>query len=345
MKRILYSLFCLLSLLSLPCTARAAEATSDYLTATVVQMEDGTTWQVDIALVNPTSANYTAFQMDVTLPEGFAYVEESAVPGSRISPTHSVVAAVHPDGFLRLTAYAPNNAAINGSDGTDGPLVSFQFRVTDAAQPGSHTIAIGNVRFSSRTGMENQLPDAATDFVYSNRQEMQSHHLIYMVDGEVYEDLLVEEGTAIEPLAAPEKEGHTFSGWDGLPETMPTEDVTVSATYTVNEYTLTYYLDGEVYKTETVAYGEAIVPPVVEVPAGKEFSGWADLPETMPAEDVEVHGTLQSTGIAALSADSVVDVYNLRGILVRRGIVLKRIGSELPAGIYIAGGKLVRVSR
>ena len=56
--------------------------------------------------------------------------------------------------------------------------------------------------------------------------------------------------------SAPEKEGYTFSGWEGLPEVMPAKDVTVSGSFTVNSYKLTYVVDGEVYLEETVAYGK-----------------------------------------------------------------------------------------
>ena len=58
---------------------------------------------------------------------------------------------------------------------------------------------------------------------------------------------------------APEKEGYTFSGWEGLPEVMPAKDVTVSGSFTVNSYKLTYVVDGEVYLEETVSYGSKIL--------------------------------------------------------------------------------------
>ncbi len=58
-------------------------------------------------------------------------------------------------------------------------------------------------------------------------------------------------------MPAPEKEGYTFSGWEGLPEVMPAKDVTVSGSFTVNSYKLTYVVDGEVYLEETVSYGKA----------------------------------------------------------------------------------------
>jgi len=42
---------------------------------------------------------------------------------------------------------------------------------------------------------------------------------------------------------------------------MPAHDVTVTGSFAVNQYTITYIIEGEVYFTETVDYGSTIVPP------------------------------------------------------------------------------------
>jgi hypothetical protein len=56
-------------------------------------------------------------------------------------------------------------------------------------------------------------------------------------------------------------------------------------------YTLTYILDGEVYKTSQVTEGAAITPEPAPTKEGYEFSGWSTIPATMPAEDVTITGT------------------------------------------------------
>ena len=70
----------------------------------------------------------------------------------------------------------------------------------------------------------------------------------YIVDGEEYETMTVEYGKEIPLPATPEKEGHTFSGWSEIPATMPAEDITVTGSFAVNYYTVTYIVDGEVYE-------------------------------------------------------------------------------------------------
>ena len=123
--------------------------------------------------------------------------------------------------------------------------------------------------------------------------------LTYMVDGEVYKKEKYEYDSEITPLALPEKEGHTFSGWSEIPETMPAEDITVTGSFSVNSYNVTFVVDGEVYKTVPVNYGEAITLPEEPSKEGHTFCGWSEIPETMPAQDVVIEGSF------------VVNSYNL----------------------------------
>lgn len=121
--------------------------------------------------------------------------------------------------------------------------------------------------------------------------EPDSYILTYMVDGEVYQSFTVKYRESITPLDAPEKEGYTFGGWSEIPTTMPAKDVTVTGSFTVNSYTLTYIVDGEEYKSFTVKFREAITPLEAPTKEGYTFSGWNGLPRSMPANDVVVKGS------------------------------------------------------
>jgi hypothetical protein len=59
-----------------------------------------------------------------------------------------------------------------------------------------------------------------------------SYDIVYYVDGEEYTKETYEFGATVTPVAAPEKEGYTFSGWSAIPVTMPAENVTVTGTFT-----------------------------------------------------------------------------------------------------------------
>lgn len=153
---------------------------------------------------------------------------------------------------------------------------------------------------------------------FSNIEEMRNTFtLTYMVDGTVYKEYSIESGAAISPEAEPTKEGYTFSGWSEIPETMPANDVTVSGTFAINKYILTYKVDGEEYKTYEVEYGAAITPEAEPTKEGYTFSGWSEIPETMPANDVTIIGSFTENpvviDIEPVEAEENINVENLSG--------------------------------
>ena len=144
------------------------------------------------------------------------------------------------------------------------------------------------------------------EFKWIDIVSLPTHKLIYMVDGEEYKSYNVEEDDPITPEAAPTKEGYTFSGWSDIPATMPAHDVTITGTFSVNSYKLTYMIDNEVYKNVTYEYGATITPE--PTPEGNYATfEWTDLPQTMPAHDVVVHATY-TTGITDILKDNRQDV-------------------------------------
>ena len=131
----------------------------------------------------------------------------------------------------------------------------------------------------------------AKDVTVTGTFTINKYKLTYMVDGAEYKSYQIEYGAKITPEAEPTKEGYSFSGWSSIPETMPAKDVTITGTFTINKYKLVYKVDGEVYKTYEIEYGKTITPEAAPTKEGYTFSGWSEIPSTMPAHDVEVMGT------------------------------------------------------
>ena len=73
-----------------------------------------------------------------------------------------------------------------------------------------------------------------------------------------------------------------------MPVKMPAYDMTVYAEFETNDYSITYIVDGEVYETVTVAYDAVITPIEAPEKDGYTFNRWEALPQTMPAENIEV---------------------------------------------------------
>ena len=131
----------------------------------------------------------------------------------------------------------------------------------------------------------------AHDVVYTAEYKVNSYKLIYEVDGESYHSEEIAFGTAITPLAAPQKEGKTFSGWSEIPATMPAHDVKVIGSFSSNSYMVKFVVDGMVIYEKSQAYGSKIVVPTVEEKEGYTFSGFGDVDETVPAHDVTYYGS------------------------------------------------------
>jgi uncharacterized repeat protein (TIGR02543 family) len=98
-------------------------------------------------------------------------------------------------------------------------------------------------------------------------------------------------GTAITPPAAPTRTGYTFTGWSpALPPSMPASDLTVTAQWTIDQYTVTFdSAGGSLVTAITQDYGTAITPPAAPTRTGYTFTGWSPaLPPSMPASDLTV---------------------------------------------------------
>ena len=98
-------------------------------------------------------------------------------------------------------------------------------------------------------------------------------------------------GTAITPPAAPTRTGYTFAGWDReSPTTMPAGDMTITARWTVNQYTITFKPEnGGEDIVITQDYGTAITPPAAPTRTGYTFAGWdKTIPTTMPAGNMTI---------------------------------------------------------
>ena len=133
------------------------------------------------------------------------------------------------------------------------------------------------------------------------------YKLTYTIDGKEYKTYELDYGASITPEVDPTKEGYTFLGWSEIPETMPAHDVTVTGTFSINSYNLTYMIDDKVYKEIMYEYGATITPEPQPEGVYATFE-WIDLPLTMPAHDVVVYASYTS-GIIEILMTTQRSVY------------------------------------
>ena len=115
-------------------------------------------------------------------------------------------------------------------------------------------------------------------------------------------------GNTITITATP-KDGYEFYGWyDG--DNKLTSDVqysftatsayvtkTLKALFLHDPHILTYTVDGEVYSTEMLEADAPIVALDQPEKDGYTFSGWSDIPATMPSTDLTITGTFTLSSI------------------------------------------------
>ena len=105
-------------------------------------------------------------------------------------------------------------------------------------------------------------------------------------------------GTVITAPESPTREGYTFIGWDKeIPTTMPAENMTVTAQWEINQYTITFDTNGgSEIAPITQDYGTAITAPADPTREGYTFIGWdMEIPTTMPAENITLKARWKDT--------------------------------------------------
>lgn len=145
--------------------------------------------------------------------------------------------------------------------------------------------------------------DCSIDYTGGGSEEPEEpaeHKIDIFIEWDYLETRWFKTGQLIELPEPPVREGYTFQSWNAIvpggdwfdmPEYMPDYNFEVHASYSANTYKLTYKVDGEVVSETDVEYGTGIIAMEEPVKEGYTFSGWSEIPETMPAHDVEVTGS------------------------------------------------------
>ena len=226
---------------------------------------------------------------------------------------------IHVDGYVKNVAINVTYHSNFGTDATynDGTKTGTNYTALDYSKTGLPT----------RDGYEFRgwYTDTACETPYTAKVLMTGLHLYAKwvpINSEVSYFYQNEQGNATQfgdidtyafdtdvtvRTAHPEKEGYTFTGWTNIANivtvdadgkfTMPAQDVRFDAQFSINQYHVTYKVDGKDYgNTETYVFNSDVAIRPVPTKEGYTFSGWkigtADAENfKMPAHDVIIEGT------------------------------------------------------
>ena len=237
---------------------------------TLTYTVDGDTVQTDsvvynteiVALEEPTKVGYT-------------FSGWSEIPDSMPAKDVTII------GSFTINSYTLTYTVDGDTVQTDSVVYNTEIVALEEPTKVGHT-------FSGWSEIPANMP--ASDVTIIGSFAINSYTLTYTVDGDTVQTDSVVYNTEIVALEEPTKEGCTFSGWSEIPDSMPAKDVTISGSFTINSYTLTYTVDGDTVQTDSVVYNTEIVALEEPTREGYTFSGWSEIPDSMPANDVTITG-------------------------------------------------------
>ena len=277
-------------------------------------------WNPALAAMTTAGASYNAvftaagdtpytveiYTMDTTGAYGEAAVENytgatdttatynpAAKTGFTVDADASVLeGTIAADGNLVLKVYYIRNqydftTVVDGVEETE--TYYFEEAVTAPADPAKEGYTF--------TDWDGEVPATmpAKDVTLTATWKINQYTISFVDTGDVaYEDITLDYGTAIGDVADPVKTGYTFAGWDkDIPDNMPAEDTVITASWTINQYTITFVDTGDVaYEEITQDYATDIADIADPVKTGYTFTGWdVEIPKTMPAANVTVTAT------------------------------------------------------
>lgn len=284
------------------------------------------------------------FDSKLVLPEGTPEIEGYRFSGWYTAPT----GGTRVTGFTKLTTETPvyyaqwtiktntitlmledcemtgdANWSVVTKDGKKQAAYKADYATAVPIPPASVKTGYSFVKWQNESG-EEFIFDDNTKMPSDNRTlypvwQINQYTITFKETGDtVIAPITQDYETPVEAPEDPVKEGHTFKGWDTkIPDTMPAENVTIKAIWTINSYDVIYENTGEttIPSIEVVYAEEVLQPTVTPVYKGYEFKHWSltangdevEFPVKMPAEDLKIYAVYDSYLDWILATDITVE--------------------------------------
>jgi len=211
--------------------------------------------------------------------------------------------------------------------------IDWQSAVTPS---GWYNASLFNDTDNSIWGYGQVMPALAELKAFAESATPTKYTITYVLDGQTYRTVVVDEGATVNKEKAPYKEGHTFNGWQNEPTTMPANNVTVIGSFSVNTYLLSFIVDNQQLSARNMTYEATITPPMTDN-EGNTVS-WYTYPATMPAHDLVVYGMVpKAAAPTKYTITYVLDGQTYRSVTVDEGATVSKEKAPYKEGYTFNG--------
>ena len=155
--------------------------------------------------------------------------------------------------------------------------------------------SVPNIDGKIFSGWSHSLKDFKEDTDVKAIYTKETTHLVTFYDADqttILQQRIVKDGKGVQIPKAPQKDGYDFVGWSSDDLSHITSDTNVFPRYEKKKHQVSYYLDNELFYTQSVLHGEKAVEPVVPEKEGYTFNGWSNDGNNI-SNDIQIRGYYQ----------------------------------------------------
>lgn len=258
------------------------------ITLSGTDVEPGDTIKLQIALSNNDVVSGLQFDLNYDA-DSFESLDKYEL--SDRAKGFSVTKRNIKEGKMRYFCYSLDGNEIAKGDGN---VMTLMFAIKDSTPYGEYEFNVDDILLSTQ-GLVDKNSDGGNSVTINFVKPVRTVSITALENGTVTGAGTYDLG-AEAILTAIANEGYSFVSWsdgniDNPRVIIVNDNIELSVKFSPNSYILKYMVDGVEYKSLTLEYGVTIIPEAEPTKEGYTFSGWSEIPKTMPAHDVVVEGS------------------------------------------------------